>query len=163
MNSGKQFEQDLKNSIPDNVYYLRIHDSAQSFNQTNNLRFSPKNPFDALLYIYPNLFTLELKTTIGTSFSFDGKSPMIKKHQIEGLTKASKFKGIISGFIFNMAKYNKTYFLSIENFNQFKESTNKKSINQQDIIDNGAIEVLGEIKRIRTKFYIGEFINKIQA
>lgn len=162
MNTGKIFEQDFKNSIPEDMYYLRIHDSPQSFNQTNTLRFSPKNPFDSLLYIYPFLFLLELKSTIGTSFSFDGKTPMIKKHQIEELTKASKYKGIIAGFVFHMSKYQKTYFLPIDKFNEFKNSTDKKSINQQDILNHGAIEIRGEIKRTRTKFYIGEFIKKIQ-
>ena len=162
MNEGKLFETDFKNSIPPDTYYLRIHDNPQSFNQTDNLRFSPKNPYDALMYIFPNLFTLELKTTIGTSFSFNGKTPMIKKHQIEGLDKSSKHKGIISGFIFNFRKVNKTYFLPIDKFLNYKNSTDKKSINQKDIIDSGAIEVRGEIKRVRTKFYIGEFIKKVQ-
>lgn len=161
-NSGKIFETDWKNSIPKDVFYLRIKDSASGFGTNSNTRFTPQQPFDALLYCYPNLFLLELKTTEGISFSFDGSSPMIKKHQIDELTKATQYKGVIAGLLLNMRKYNKTYFLHIEDFNKYISNIDKKSINQQDIVSAGAIEVIGEIKRTRSKYYIGEFINKLQ-
>lgn len=161
-NPGKKFEEDIKNSIPDNVYYLRIKDQASGFGEQSNLRFSAKNPFDALMYCYPFLFLLELKSTIGTAFSFEGSSPMIKQHQIDELTKATNYKGIIPGFIFNMRKYKKTYFLHINDFNKLIQSIDKKSINQTDIVRAGAIEVIGEIKRVRYKYYIGEFVEKIK-
>jgi penicillin-binding protein-related factor A (putative recombinase) len=160
MNTGKIFEKEWKDSIPENCYYLRIVDPPQSWGDQTNLRFSPKNPFDALMYVYPNLFLLELKSTKGTAFSFTGTSPMIKKHQIVELSNACKFKGIVAGFVFNMTSKNKTYFLSIQGFNKFMELTDKKSINEKDIIEFGGIEVRGEIKKVRTKFYIGELIKK---
>lgn len=165
MNAGKSFEQDFKNSIPEEMYFHRIRDPAQSFgDKDNNLRFSLPNPYDMFLFDCGLLFLLELKTTIGTSFSFKGKTPMIKQHQIDELTKASKYKGIIPGFIFNFRndKINKTYFLHIEKFNEFKNSTDKNSINQSDIIKFQGLEVRGELKRVRTKYFIGEFIKKIQ-
>lgn len=162
-NRGKIFEEDFKNSIPDDVYYLRIKDQASGFGQNNNLRFSARNPFDALMYCYPYLFLLELKSTKGTSFNFDGSSPMIKQHQIDELTKATQYKGIIPGFVFNMRKYKKTYFLHINDFNKLVQSLNKKSINQNDIVNAGAIEVIGKIKRVRYKYYIGEFIKNLRS
>lgn len=164
-NKGKIFEIDWKNSIPSDTYYLRIVDPAVSWgnNEESNIRFSPKNPYDAIMYCYPNLFTLELKSTKGTSFSFEGTSPMIKSNQIKELTRASQHKGIISGFIFNMRKYNKSWFLYIDDFNRFLENTNKKSINKDDIIEYGGIEVVGEIKRTRCRYYVGEFIERVKV
>lgn len=175
-NEGKKFEGDWKQSIPENVYYLRIIDPAISFGNYDNeqndnvddniddshIRFSPSNPFDAIMYCYPNLFLLEQKSTKGTAYSFKGKSPMIKEKQIKELTRGSVHKGIIAGLLFNMRKYEKTYFMPIENFNKFLSETQKGSINQKDILTYGAIEVIGQIKKVRYKYYIGEFIEKIQ-
>lgn len=168
-NAGKVFEGDWKQSIPENVYYLRIIDPAISFSGedeeqgNSHTRFSPSNPFDAIMYCYPNLFLLEQKSTKGTAYSFQGKSPMIKEKQIKELTRGSKHKGIIAGFLFNMRKYEKTYFMPIENFNKFLSETEKGSINQKDIFAYGAIEVVGQIKKVRYKYYIGEFIEKVQS
>jgi penicillin-binding protein-related factor A (putative recombinase) len=163
MNEGKIFEKSWKDSVPPDVYYLRIHDPPQSWGDSNKLRFSAKNPFDLLMYSYPYLFLLEMKSTKGTSFSFKGSSPMIKEHQIKSLTEADDYKGIVSGFIFNFRKQNssKAYFLHIEDFNKLIKSINKSSINEKDIIENNAMEIIGEIKRTRYKYYIGEFIKRI--
>jgi len=163
MNDGKVFEQSWKNSIPPDVYYLRIIDPAIGWGndkENTGVRFAPKNPFDALMYSYPNLFLMELKSTKGTSYSFTGKTPMIKKHQIEELTKAINYKGIVAGFVFNMRSVAKTYFLHIEDFNRFMVETEKKSINEKDIKNYGAIEVIGKLKKVKYGYYIGEFIEK---
>jgi penicillin-binding protein-related factor A (putative recombinase) len=162
MNSGKIFEKDWKDSIPSNTYYLRIVDAPSSWGDNTNLRFSVKNPFDSLMYIYPNLFLLELKSAQDDRFSFKGSSVMIKEHQIKELTKAAIHKGVIPGFLFNCRKNNQTYFLHINDFNKFTNETDKSSINKQDIIKYGAIEVIGKIKKVKYKWYVGEFITEMQ-
>lgn len=112
------------------------------------------------------MIPLELKSTKGTSFSIQTdkkiKGKMIKINQIEGLNKAANYSGIIPGFILNMRKYGKTYFLHIEDFNRFVDSTTKKSINQKDIIEYGAMEVGSKIKVSRYKYYISDFINRLK-
>jgi recombination protein U len=165
MNDGKLFENDFKESVPKDTYYFRVKDPAQSFGEgQNNLRFSSPNPFDIILFHEDTMFALELKSTKGTAFSFKGSSPMIKENQIKELTKAAQFKGIIPGFIFNLRKEsgNKTYFLHISDFNKLIASTTKSSINEKDIIDSGAIEVRGEIKKVRYKYWVGEFILRMK-
>lgn len=161
-NEGKKFEIDIKGSVPEEVYYLRIIDPALSFGQgeASKTRFTPSNPFDCIMYCYPNLFLLELKSTKGTSISFKGSSPMIKEKQIAELQRGSKFKGIISGFLFNFRTTDNTYFMPIDNFITFINSTDKSSINEKDIITNKAIVVKGELKRTRHKYYLGEFIRE---
>lgn len=158
-NEGKVFEEDWKKSIPSDCYYFRIKDSPSSFGQdSSKARFTLKNPFDAFIYCYPNLFPTELKSTKGTSISIqqdkNDKGKMIKFNQIEGLTEAANYKGIIPGFIFNFRKYGKTYFLHIDDFNKFLNDTDKKSINITNVIEYGGIEIIGEIKRVRYKYYI---------
>ena len=86
----------------------------------------------------------------------------IKQKQIDELTKGLDYKGIISGFILNFRRTNKVYFLPVEYFNKFLLETTKSSINENDVIQCGPIEVIGEIKRTRYKYYIGEFVKKIQ-
>lgn len=166
-NAGKKFEEDWKKSIPEEMYYQRIKDSPNMFYKEDNnpnLRFTPKQPFDSFLFYSPNLFCWELKSTKGTSISFEGKSPMIKEHQIEELTNASEYKDIIAGFIMNFREpENKVFFLSIQNFNKFLSETTKKSINIQDIIKHGGIEVEGRLKRVRYKYNIKKFIKEIQG
>lgn len=129
----------------------------------SKLRFTPRQPFDAFCFYSPCLYCWELKSTKGTSISFKGASPMIKKHQIKELTNASKYKNIIAGFIINFREpQNKVYFLNIKNFNKFSSETTKKSINMKDIIQYGGIETEGRIKRVRYKYNIKKLIEDIR-
>ena len=88
-NIGKIFEQNWKKSIPDNVFYYRPPDSAQSFGNTTNLRFSAKSPCDCFMFNGEILYTLELKTVGTKSISFERDKTdkgVIHKHQIDNLT-----------------------------------------------------------------------------
>src|SRR5690554_830637 len=157
MNAGKKFETCFKKSLlKDDFYVVRIPDPPQSFNQMDKqLRFSNKNPYDLIAFKNGKMYCLELKSCNSTSFSiqFDKKEKgkNIKIHQIEGLRNASKHKEVIAGFIFNFRKVKKTYFLEINNFGGFMISTDKKSINEQDVKDfNG---ILIPQKLIRVNYY----------
>lgn len=168
-NSGKVFEEAVKKSVDgkDEIYYYRLRDPASSFNQSseNGLRFSISNDYDCLMYMYPNFFPLELKSTTTTSFSFQKnkkeKSKNIKLNQIEGLTKASKVKGVYAGFLFNFSKKNKTYWLDIRNFNVFMSNTDKKSINENDIIEYEGILVNQKLLRTSYTYHIKTLLEEI--
>lgn len=152
-NSGKIFEDEFRDSIDRSViYYQRIKDPAASFGKdSSKTRFSIKNPYDSYAYRYPYFFALELKTTKTKSIAFsttDNKS-QIKKCQIDGLTEAATFKGIISGFVFNFREYDLTYYLNISDFNRFVNSTEKKSINIDDVVCFGGILIPQNIKRTK--------------
>lgn len=134
MNAGKIFEKDFKDSIPESVYYKKLQDAAIGFNiETSQQRFAPKSPYDFILYQYPNMWCLELKSTEGTSISFNGKTPMIRPHQRKELMEAHE-KRCIAGFVMNFRKVEQTYFVPIDTFEKFAESTTKKSINPGDIM-----------------------------
>src|SRR5699024_11116544 len=100
----------------------------------------PRNPYDQLIFDGKYLYALELKSNQGTSISHRGSNPQIKPHQTEALTKASQYDNIIAGFILNYRKEDKTYFVSIEDFNHYdlvsrgeKEDTYRNKVNAKSI------------------------------
>ena len=171
INEGKKFETSFKNSVLDTVYFQRINDPAQSFNQSNTLRFSLQNPYDCFMYYFPNLFTLELKSTKQSSLTFfredflekgKKKTFMVKKNQIEGLSESSKHKGVISGLILNFRNTNRTYFLHINDFKNMTEILDKKSFNEEDVINNNGHLIEQTLKKVNYKYNIEKFIFQMQ-
>lgn len=135
-NIGKVFEQNWKNSIPNNIFYYRPPDSAQSFGTNQNLRFSAKSPCDCFMFTGDFLYTLELKSVGTKSISFEREQSdkgIIHKHQIDNLQKFSTYKNVISGFIFDFRILNKTYFCTIDDFISMINNLDKKSFNENDL------------------------------
>ena len=164
-NTGKIFEDEIKDSINHKeIYYERIKDPAASFGgDSAKTRFSTHNPYDTYAYKYPNFFALELKSTKTKSLSFstnDNKS-QIKKCQIDGLTRASEFKGTIAGFLFNFREQSETYFLNIKDFNVFVDSTDKKSINVSDVSKYGGIIIPQKLKVVKYTYDLSIIFNMI--
>ena len=164
MNKGKIFEKDFQESVPSDVYCQKLQDAAIGFNvEESTQRFAPKSPYDYFLYRYPNMWCLELKSTEGTSMSFDGKTPMIKKHQRIELMKAYE-KGCIAGLVLNFRKYPLTYYVPIQVFEEFVKNTDKKSINVKDIQDMIAndvevpILISQELKQIHYRYAVDRFL-----
>lgn len=125
-------------------------------------KFSWENPCDFFVFDgNQKLFCgFELKSTKGKAVSFqrdkdDKNQRMIKYHQIKGLSKIAKYEGTIAGFIMNFRDeqrdMERSYFLRIEDFNNFRHTTTKNSINEIEIIKHGAIKIEG--KKLR-KYYI---------
>lgn len=132
MNVGKKFEADFKASVPPEVYFLRLHDSAVGFDTVNSTqRFAPKSPYDAVLCRRGVMYALELKTTSGKSMSFDGSSPNIKERQVEELLKAEG-GGAVAGLVLNFRAYGQTYFIQASRFRRFMYMAGKKSISVED-------------------------------
>lgn len=169
-NVGKKFEDNWKSSVPEDVYYLRLHDSANSFNQNSStLRFSMKSPYDCQLFDGKTrtLYCLELKSAAGKSMSFerkkgDNKTANIKYHQIESLTKASQYAGMVVGFILNFRFEDKdtemTYFQSITDFNRMIENVNKKSFNIIDLLKYNPIRIEQTKKKVNYTYNISKFL-----
>lgn len=163
-NTGKVFEKEFRDSIPEDVYYKKMQDSANGFNvEDSKLRFAAKSPYDFFLYRKPNMWCLELKSISGTSISFEGKKPLIKKHQRKELLKAH-CKGCIAGLVLHFRKYPVTYFVPIQAFEDFAEKTDKKSINVKDIQEmikeeNGALLINQEFMITHYRYAIDQFLD----
>lgn len=165
MNEGKKFEEDFKKSIPSNILLYRLKDPAQGFGNSTNTRFSLHNECDYFLYKNPNLIPIELKTTDKKSLTFarekeDG-SKQIKLCQINGLKRLNEFDGVCSGFIFNFRKDEITYWLGINNFLEFYNNTEKKSINIDDVVHGGGIKIEQTKIRVRNRYNVIDVIDLI--
>lgn len=165
MNPGKIFENNFSKSIPDNIYYIRIKDSASSFSHNQKSRFTSNNPFDFLMFFEGILYPLELKSTKSKSFSIqlseEEKDKEIKYHQIKSLENANKYKNIVSGFVLDF-RGNKTYWMYIEDFLLFLKENNKKSINIKDIEKYNGIEISKKKLRVNYRYDIQKLIKDIE-
>lgn len=172
MNEGKKFELAFKNSVPENVYYFRIPDPAESFSSIKTgLRFTIQNPCDIFLYNpdIKTMYALELKSTQNTSISywredFEDKSKkqtfMIRKNQIQGLQKINRFS-IVSGFIYNFRYTNHTYFQSISDFLEMTKDSTKKSFNEADVFKNKGVRIDQQLMRSNYKYDVEKFMSEI--
>lgn len=164
INPGKKFEINFSKSIPSDIYYLRIKDSATSFSPNSKSRFTSNNPYDFLLFFKGFLFPMELKSTNKKSFSIqrskDEPVKEIKYHQIFSLTEANNFLGVISGFVLDFRE-NDTYWLSIDSFNLFLIENDKKSINIEDVKKYNGIKIEKQKIRVNYKYDVLKIINDI--
>lgn len=160
---GKQFEDNWKKSIPDNVFYYRPPDAAQSFGTNNNLRFSAKSPCDCFMFNGNVLYTLELKSVGTKSISFERNkvdNGIIHKHQIDTLVNFSKYKKIVSGFLLDFRLSEKTYFIMIEDFIYMIDNLEKKSFNESDLFKwCTPIEIIKKKMRINWRYDVVQFLN----
>lgn len=173
---GKKFEEEWKKSYARTpYYYMRIKD-APKWIRGEKSTFTPSNDADAIQYSIPFLYLLELKSTKGTGISFNPQKPykepkgkntkvMIKANQVKALMNASQKKGVIPGFIFNYRERktktkklnNAVYFIHIQDFIKFAESSKKSSINRADCKRIG-IEIDSQKLKINYRYNIEKFI-----
>lgn len=167
---GKLFESDFSKSIPEYCWFKRLNDNAASWSGGENTRFTSNNECDYLMFddMTRTMYALEMKSTQGTlTFwreDFEDKTKkqsfMIKKNQIKGLHKWSKHL-MNCGFIFNLRnKDNRTYFIMIDEFLDYTNTIDKKSINEDDILQMNPIIIQNEKKRTRYKYNIELFLEE---
>ena len=162
-NIGKVFEQNWKNSIPDNVFYYRPPDSAQSFGSNSNLRFSAKSPCDCFMFNGKVLYTLELKSVGTTSISFERTKEdkgVVHKHQIDNLLKFSTYENVVSGLILDFRLSDITYFCMIEEFVNMVNNLDKKSFNEKDLFEwCNPIEIEKEKLKVNYRYNVKKFLD----
>ena len=150
--SGKNFEYDFKSSFKGTKYergLLRLHDVTNGFSGCNN-------PFDFLVYSYPNIFCLELKAVQDKRLDF----AKIRPNQLEGLSKWSENKGVVAGVLVNFYTYGEIFFIPIEVINLFK-SYGKKSINME-MCEKYCYKVDGSKKRTRFRINVLKTIEDLR-
>ena len=169
MNVGKEFEQDYKKSVPDDILLYRLKDSAQSFNGRKNgkIRFSSKSPFDYIMWDSQAkiLYALELKTVKGKSISFERTKDdkrEIHYHQIQNLNEWAKFD-VESGLVIEFRQIATTIYLPIGEYNKLIGLIDKCSFNYDDIVNNVQYLIIPQmLKRTRYCYDIGYFVRAIR-
>jgi len=150
MKSGKLFETEFKNSMPD-IICERFNDGSSSWGGNNQVRFQATSPCDYIVFNGTTLFYLELKVTKGKSLSFAN----IKKHQIEDLTKRSNYKSVVCGFLIKFSDLAECYFVTIQEFNYFVNNNERKSIPAEYLKDK-CLNIPMELKRTRYNYILDE-------
>lgn len=167
-NVGKNFESIIKSNAPNYLKVTRIPDPPQSFTQRSDTAFSRKNPYDFEAFDTKHRieYCLELKSVAQKYMSYqtskdDNANAIIKWHQIEGLSKASEYENVISGFLLNFRLDNGEqllYFLNIKDFNRFKKNSNKKSLNIMDVVLYDGIKINGKKLKVNYRWDLDEFL-----
>lgn len=171
-NEGKIFEECWKKSVPKDVFILRLKDQAASFSTVQTgLKFVTDNPCDFIMFnpATKTMYALELKSTGQTNLTFwredfveeKDKKFMIKKNQIKGLEDIAHFP-IISGFVINFRFTNHTYFISITDFLNFSRDTNKKSINEADVIKHNGVLIEQSLMKKNYKYDVEKFLKEVK-
>lgn len=165
---GKVFEDSFIKSVPDYCWHKRLNDNAASWGNSTETRFTSTNECDFLLFDCNTrtLSALELKTTSGSLTywreDFEGKGKkknyQIKKNQILGLEKWSKYL-MNCGFILNFRnKGNRTFFVTINEFLDYTSTLDKKSINIDDVLKMNPIEIENKLLRTNYRYNIDNFL-----
>ncbi len=170
INYGKIFEEDIRNSaLEQGLWFYRIKDVSPMMLKPN-VRLS-KNDYDSFIYKKPNLFPVELKSTKSKSLSLS--ESMVKRHQIEALTKAAETDGVISGFLVNFREpKNRVFFVHITDFLEYKniaenglDHTYEGRVNKASIpihiVEQIGIEVKSEKKRTRYRYKLNKLMNDL--
>lgn len=171
INEGKRFENSWQSSVPDTCFIYRLKDNAGAFSGGDNLRFTTNNICDYFMHddISNTMYALELKSTEKNSMTywredFENKekkqSFMIKKNQILGLHEASKHR-IVCGFLFNFRETtNHTYFVMVDEFIDYTSTLDKKSINENDVLNMNPIFIEQTLKKVNYKYNVGKFLQE---
>lgn len=170
-NYGKKFESNFRNAAKkeDNLWFLRIQDSDLSFCGGNS-SFTNESIADCLMFYKRILFICEMKSTQYKSISIETEinsvnKKMIKMHQIKSLSDSNTYDNIEGVFIFNFRDQEqdvihneRIYIMNIVDFINFMCNTQKKSINEKDILDYGGIQGKCEKKRKWFTYYPKELL-----
>ena len=176
-NNGKRFENNIKDSIINQgLLYERFKDNGK-FGFSEHTRFSSDNPCDCFVFDSSTLYYIELKSTIGTSISFNqpctekgDSSKMIKSHQVNSLLERSQYPNVYGLLILDYAdritKSGKvieggTYAIKIQDFVTWANFVDKKSINIDDCKQIG-VQVPRKRKKVNYTYDIKSMLDMIK-
>lgn len=171
LNTGKQFEQDWKNSIPKDAYCYRLRDSAATYYGGNdNLTFSVDNICDFIVYRSPLMHLMELKTIDTPSIPLQkifGKYDPEKKqyHKIKHITDmvtAAQTEGITAHVIINYrGKVNRTFAVQAFDVMQYSITESSKSIPWQWAAEHGT-EITQRQLKVHWRYDVDGFLKEIE-
>lgn len=151
---GKKFEADFEKSVSVDWFIYRLKDCPNAWpgkegTNPKNIRFTPKNMCDFLVYTGVMYYGVECKSFKGKSMSYGN----IADHQLDGLLEMS-----ITGpktsqgmFLLNFRDLSETYAINAFLINALIESGERKSISIEEARANGVL-IPQEIKRTRYKY-----------
>ena len=167
--TGYIFQDEIQTSANEqNVWFFRVKDVNIPNELRKRIRVS-ENPYDALTFKRGYLFPLELKSSKGATLPFKN----IKDHQTESLIKSNTYEDeIIPGFLINFSEHNRSFFLHIEEFQEYvtaaesgvkihKDRKVNKSSLSMDYCEGFAVELKGVKKVKRYRWFIADLLDEL--
>lgn len=155
MNNGKIFEQEIKASVPEDVFYYRFKDGTASWGKSDNTRFQAHNICDCMLFDGQMLYLLELKSHKGKSIPFS----CIRQTQLLELTQAGMYDNIVAGFMFNFRDVGRTFYVDASDVGMLMALKERKSISI-DFCEQNGTEITGTKKRTRFVWDLEKFLRE---
>ena len=153
ISKGKIFEEEFKKSCEEqDIWIERIKDNQLSY--STNFSTS-QNKYDFHCFDGEILYGIECKRTHLSSLTVERNKDddkVIKLYQINSLAKDNQYKNILCGFLLDFQTSGYTYLLSIDNFLEWYNSVDKKSISEKEIIALNPIVVDKELKRTKYRY-----------
>ena len=166
INSGKIFEHDFKESCKrQEIFALRINDTYYTAKQYDPKAFVPQQVCDYILHYNGTLFMSELKTTDKKYMTIErDKAGMIKKHQYEQMARNENINehGLFILQFLRGTEDEMTYRIKIADFMNFLDNTNKCSINNLDVVQNGGLSMEWVLGRTRRHYNIKGLLDKLE-
>lgn len=156
MNSGKKFENNFRDSMPDDVFFYRFRDGTSSWEKGEMTRFQQKNICDCMMHDGKYLYLLELKSHKGKSLPLSA----IRENQIKSLTDADKHKNIIAGLIVNFSDIEETYFMDIKLAFKWFYNGVRKSIPLSEF-RTYCMPINAYKKKVNYRYAVEEFIKDV--
>lgn len=154
MNNGKRFENNFKNSMPDNVFFYRFRDGTSSWDKGSQTRFQKSNICDCMMFDGGYLYLLELKSTKGKSLPLSN----IRKNQVDDLIAASNHRNVIAGMVVEFSDLGQVYFMPIDLVKNWFYDSDRKSIPLQSFQERPCIEIYGKKLKTNFRYNIEQFI-----
>lgn len=148
-NNGHIFEDEFRKSVPEGVYFKKLKVSGQNYKGGGN-------EGDFLIYLYPNLYILELKSHKGKSIPFD----CLRENQIKGLDFLTTVGGVKCGFIFNFRDLEETYFIDIKKIVKFIKEGKRKSFPIEWVREEGILIEQKKL-RVRYRYNLHKFLSEV--
>ena len=156
MNTGKQFEEDIKKSVDNAAFLYRLRDSGGSWQGGNKSRFTPSNICDFILFKSPKLYLLELKSHKGKSIPY-GVIKQLDKLLDVANKKLENLKVLL---LLNFADLEETYVIEVESVASIKDSKTRKSLSIEDVREYG-YRVDQVKKKVRYRYELLECLEEI--
>ena len=106
-----------------------------------------------------------LESDNGYKEKFKGKSfpfSCMRENQLEELSKADSFEGVIPGIVFNFRDLELTYFVQIRHVYYFYHHADRKSFPLEFIQEYGQ-QIEGQKKRTRYRYDIEKWIEEVEG
>lgn len=161
MNAGKIFEKCFKDSIPDDIFYLRLRDGTAAWDKSNsNVRFQAFNVCDCILHYKGFLFMTELKSHKGKSIPFT----CFRETQLNQLIYICKRANEIPVAIFNFRDAEETYLIKFQDINEFIYQNKKEDLKKSFPIAwcrEVGIRVQQQIKKVHYSYDIKQSLEQL--